>query len=439
MTASTILGKVAMIPKGIWNDQTSYTKLNVVTIGGSSYLAVQDVPAGTSVTNTTYWQLIAERGSTGGISQLADAFSAVNNYAVGDYCSYNDDIYRFVNAHYGAWDANDVVLTTVAQELEQKITENQLDAILATGTILQATQLETSREILTNLGSETPAEFDGSADITPGVTGVLPVANGGTGNTNGTADSLTTAREVQVNLASSDPASFDGSANIAPGVTGILPKACGGTGNANGTADKLTTARTIRTNLASTSTASFDGSENITPGVTGILPVANGGTGNNKGTVAKLTTARTIRTNLASTSTASFDGSENITPGVSGVLPVANGGTGYGDSTAQTISNTGVFNGNIQYRRVGNLLHIYNTSAITLRSPLSSANLTLCTLPQAYRISSRIVRSNLVVNNDNVGVATYNGANGNISIYKGSLSSIATSASIYINIIAEVS
>jgi len=64
-------------------------------------------------------------------------------------------------------------------------------------------------------------------------------------------------------------------------VTGVLPVANGGTGNANGTVDKLTTARTIQTNLASTSTASFDGSANVTPGVTGVLPVANGGTNAN--------------------------------------------------------------------------------------------------------------------------------------------------------------
>ena len=64
-------------------------------------------------------------------------------------------------------------------------------------------------------------------------------------------------------------------------VTGVLPVANGGTGNANGTVNKLTTARTIRTNLASTSTASFDASANVTPGVTGVLPVANGGTNAN--------------------------------------------------------------------------------------------------------------------------------------------------------------
>ena len=62
-------------------------------------------------------------------------------------------------------------------------------------------------------------------------------------------------------------------------VTGVLPVANGGTGNENGTVDRLTTARTIQTNLGNTSSASFDGSSNITPGITGTLGVPNGGTG----------------------------------------------------------------------------------------------------------------------------------------------------------------
>lgn len=47
-----------------------------------------------------------------------------------------------------------------------------------------ATKLQTSRTVQTNLASTTAVGFDGSANITPGVTGVLPVANGGTGANN---------------------------------------------------------------------------------------------------------------------------------------------------------------------------------------------------------------------------------------------------------------
>ena len=51
------------------------------------------------------------------------------------------------------------------------------------GNASTATKLETQRAIQTNLASTSSANFDGSADITPGVTGTLAVANGGTGQT----------------------------------------------------------------------------------------------------------------------------------------------------------------------------------------------------------------------------------------------------------------
>lgn len=53
---------------------------------------------------------------------------------------------------------------------------NKADAV-------SATKLETPRTIRTNLGSTSTASFDGTANITPGVTGTLPIANGGTGAT----------------------------------------------------------------------------------------------------------------------------------------------------------------------------------------------------------------------------------------------------------------
>lgn len=46
-----------------------------------------------------------------------------------------------------------------------------------------ASRLATARTIRTNLASTAAASFDGSANVTPGVTGILPLANGGTGVT----------------------------------------------------------------------------------------------------------------------------------------------------------------------------------------------------------------------------------------------------------------
>lgn len=49
-------------------------------------------------------------------------------------------------------------------------------------------------------------------------------------NTTGSAAKLTTARNIQANLASTSAVAFDGSAAITPGVTGTLPVGNGGTG-----------------------------------------------------------------------------------------------------------------------------------------------------------------------------------------------------------------
>ena len=72
-------------------------------------------------------------------------------------------------------------------------------------------------------------------------TGAVTLAKGdvGLGNVDNTPDSsksvasaanLTTARTIQVNLGSTSAASFNGSANITPGVYGTLPLARGGLG-----------------------------------------------------------------------------------------------------------------------------------------------------------------------------------------------------------------
>ncbi len=257
--------------------------------------------------------------------------------------------------------------------------------------------------------------FEGKADkehqhSTDDITsGTLPIARGGTGNTTGnaaTATKLQTARTIRTNLASTSTASFDGTANVTPGVTGTLPITNGGTGNTTGnaaTATKLQTARTI-------DGMPFDGSANMvhfgvcsTAAATAAKTVAltgfvltegarvavfftNTNTANNltlnvnstgakaisciKGYYApigqweanqivefvyysgnwimitanacRLATARTIRTNLASTSTASFDGTANITPGVTGTLPITNGGTG-ATTVSTALSNLGGF------------------------------------------------------------------------------------------------
>lgn len=95
-------------------------------------------------------------------------------------------------------------------------------------------------------------------------------ANGIAGNA-GSATKLATARTIQTNLASTAAASFNGTTNVTPGVTGTLPVGNGGTGQSSlanvivGAAHKLQTPRFLNvTGTGLTGTAQpFDGSGNV--------------------------------------------------------------------------------------------------------------------------------------------------------------------------------
>ena len=86
----------------------------------------------------------------------------------------------------------------------------------------------------TTIKSATLLNEDGNA-IFPGTVTASTFSGKLSGNAN-TSTKLATARSIRINLASTSAVNFDGSANITPGVTGVLPVANGGTGNTTGTA-----------------------------------------------------------------------------------------------------------------------------------------------------------------------------------------------------------
>lgn len=59
------VGRVSFLMKGAWSIATAYEKLDAVTDNGNLYIAKQDVPAGTAITNTTYWVLAVTKGDQG--------------------------------------------------------------------------------------------------------------------------------------------------------------------------------------------------------------------------------------------------------------------------------------------------------------------------------------------------------------------------------------
>lgn len=193
MTTSTNLGRVAIVPKGTWNSATAYTKLNVVSYGGSSYMAIQNVPIGTPVNDTDYWQIVAEKGQTGGLGQVAEIFDATKNYAVGDYCIYNDDLYRFTTAHSaGAWNSSHVALISITDEFKTKANTSDVASALAD----MEDEIDTKQNALTfdtvpTASSTNPVESGGvktaldakqdtlTFDSTPTASSTNPVESGG--------------------------------------------------------------------------------------------------------------------------------------------------------------------------------------------------------------------------------------------------------------------
>ena len=125
---------------------------------------------------------------------LSMSFSSGNNYgaqiALDDTTTPN----MYVRNKYGSWSAwSKVLLSTNYTDYTVKkdgtgasgtwgisVTGSSASC---TGNAATATKLVTARTIRTNLASTSAASFDGSANITPGVTGTLPITNGGTGAT----------------------------------------------------------------------------------------------------------------------------------------------------------------------------------------------------------------------------------------------------------------
>lgn len=57
--AYTVIGRIRPRPMGVWSAEAAYEALDVVMHpdGAKAYMAVRDVPAGTPLTNTEYWQV----------------------------------------------------------------------------------------------------------------------------------------------------------------------------------------------------------------------------------------------------------------------------------------------------------------------------------------------------------------------------------------------
>lgn len=244
--------------------------------------------------------------------------------------------------------------------------------------VVISTTPPTANQVLT-ASSGTAASWvtpsSSNIDLTSQVTGVLPVANGGTNNVFGSVSSITTTVPANpVAISTTAPTvnqvltatsgntaawSTPPSVSLTSGVTGVLPIANGGTNNSFGSVSNITTTTpaapvVISTTppssnqilTASSSTAAAwvsPPSVDLSTGVTGVLPIANGGTNNIYGSISNIsttvpsapvvisTTAPSVNQVLTASSSSAASWITpplvNLTSDVTGTLPIANGGT----------------------------------------------------------------------------------------------------------------
>ena len=180
--------------------------------------------------------------------------------------------------------------------------------------------------------SSHPAIGSASQPVYVNSSGVVTAATSYANASVGSAAKLTTARNLQTNLASTSSASFDGSGNASIGVTGTLPVSNGGTGATSVAANKIFAGSTSGNATAPSFRSLVEAdipSLSASKIGSGTLGVARGGTG-----ASSLTTNAVILGNGTSALKAKASGkgafyatSANAEPQF-GVLPVDQGGTG---------------------------------------------------------------------------------------------------------------
>lgn len=230
-------------------------------------------------------------------------------------------------------------------------------------------------------------------DLTSGVTGTLPAANGGTGNASYTTGDILYASGATTLSKLADVATgnalISGGVGVAPSygkigltthVSGTLPVTSGGTGlttaaqgdivygSASNTLSLLSKSTTATRYLSNTGTSNNPAwaQVNMADGVTGTLPVANGGTGATSLTANRIlvgngTSAISNSANLtfdlstlkfSHTGTRSISSSDNMFSLAGTHTSTANSVTAVGLNLANTFTNSGAETGNV-FRQLG--------------------------------------------------------------------------------------
>jgi hypothetical protein len=124
MIINNNLGKVAVKPRGEFDERQTYNYLDIVTSNGSSYLVLQTV-TGATPPNENFYQLMALSGDA---ATVADEFDSTLPYSKGDYCIYNGELFRFnSDKNAGGWDGSIVDQVVVCGELNNRIEKSSFE------------------------------------------------------------------------------------------------------------------------------------------------------------------------------------------------------------------------------------------------------------------------------------------------------------------------